>query len=118
MPAYATPARLLGPVSRTRVTQNAVNSRSLRTDDAPRGSNNPSLGWRLVLDPLWRGNGDSEASPGFTFYLFAKAEFRPPSVMRLGKKGCLIRLDWQEISTAVAVVSTKAVHPTHAVNPF
>jgi len=118
MPAYATPARPLGPVSRTRFTQNAVNSRSLRTDDAPRGSNSPSLGWRLVLDPVWRTNGVPGASPGFLFYLFAKNEFRPPCVVRLGKKGCPIRFDWQEISPAVAVFATHAVRPTHAVNPL
>ncbi len=118
MPAYATPARSLAPVSRTRFTQNAVNSRSLRTDDAPRGSNSPSLGWRLVLDPLWRGKGVSEPLPGFSFYLFAKAEFRPPSVVRLGKKGCPVRIEWEEIIPAVAIFVEDAVRASHAVNPL
>lgn len=118
MPAYATPARPLGPVSRTRFTQNAVNSRSLRTDDAPRGSNSPSLGWRLVLDPLWRSVGAFEVSQGFSFYLFARDGFRPPSVVRLGKKGCPIRFEWEEISPAVAVYTSEATCPTHAVNPL
>lgn len=118
MPAYATPARSLAPVSRTRFTQNAVNSRSLRTDDAPRGSNSPSLGWRLVLDPLWRSNGVPEPLPGFFFYLFAKAEFRPPSVVRLGKKGCPVRIEWEEIVRAVATFVEGAVRASHAVNPL
>lgn len=118
MPAYSTPARPLGPVSRTRLTQNAVNSRSLRTDDAPRGSNSPSLGWRLVLDPLWRNNGVSEPLSGFSFYLFAKSEFRPPAVVRLGKKGCPVRVEWQEIVRPVAKFVEDPVHTSHAVNPL
>ncbi|MFQ5802017.1 MAG: type I-D CRISPR-associated protein Cas5/Csc1 [Candidatus Methylomirabilales bacterium] len=118
MSVYATPARPQGPVSRTRFTQNAVNSRTLRTDDAPRGSNSPSIGWRLVLDPVWQ-NGAIELNLfGFTFYLFARSTFRPPSVIRLGKKSCPVRLDWEEITPAVAVLADKPVRPTHAVNPL
>lgn len=118
MPAYATPARPQGPAARTRFTQNAVNSRSLRTDDAPRGSNSPAIGWRLVLDPVWR-NGASESNlPGFAFYLFTRGSFRPPAVVRLGKKGCPVRLEWKEITPAVAVKTETAIRPTHAVNPL
>jgi CRISPR-associated protein Csc1 len=118
IPAYATPARPLGPVSLTRFTQNAVNSRSLRTDDAPKGSNSPSLGWRLVLDPVWGEGGASADRSAFSFYLFARTEFRPPSVIRLGKKGCAVRLEWEEITPTVAILSQDAVCPTHAVNPL
>jgi CRISPR-associated protein Csc1 len=118
MPVYATPARARGPVARTRFTQNAVNSRTLRTDDAPRGANSPALGWRLVLDPVWsKGDAEKDVS-GFTFYLFTLEGFRPPSVVRLGKKGCPIRLEWKEILPAVAILTQKAVRPTHAVNPL
>lgn len=117
MSAYATPARPKGSVARTRFTQNAINSRTLRTDDAPRGSNSPALGWRLVLDPVWSGMPGYN-STGFDFYLFSKAVFKPPSVVRLGKKGCPVRLHWKEISPAVAVYSDKAIRPTHAVNPL
>lgn len=118
MPVYATPARPEGLVSRTRFTQNAVNARTLRTDDAPRGSNSPALGWRLVLDPVWRGSVLESTPSGFSFYLFARHEFRPPPVVRLGKKGCPIRFEWEEIIPAVAVLTESAVHPTHAVNPL
>jgi CRISPR-associated protein Csc1 len=104
MPAYATPARPERSVARTRFTQNAINSRTLRTDDAPRGSNSPALGWRLVLNPVWRGAADPAGQPGFSFYLFARDPFRPPAVVRLGKKGCPIRLQWDEIAPAVAVL--------------
>lgn len=118
MPAYATPARPQGSVASTRFTQNAVNSRSLRTDDAPRGSNSPSLGWRLVLDPIWRSAASDSTIPGFTFYLFARDSFSPPGVIRLGKKGCPVRLEWEEIAPAVAVLTDRPVRPTHAVNPL
>lgn len=118
MPAYATPARPQGSVARTRFTQNAVNSRTLRTDDAPRGSNSPALGWRLVLDPVWRSDTAESDGPGFVFYVFARSPFHLPAVVRLGKKGCPVRLEWQEVTPAVAVFTEKPVRPTHAVNPL
>jgi CRISPR-associated protein Csc1 len=118
MPAYATPARPQGSVARTRFTQNAVNSRTLRTDDAPRGSNSPALGWRLVLDPIWRSGTPQADFAGFMFYLFARGGYQPPSVIRLGKKGCPIRLEWEEITPAVAIFTTEPTRPTHAVNPL
>jgi CRISPR-associated protein Csc1 len=112
MSAYATPARTDGFSAWTRFTQNAINSVTLRTDDAPSGCNSPSLGWRLVLDPVW-----GERS-GFVFYLFAQPSFAPPGVVRLGKKGCPVRLHWEEITSPVAVFSEAPVRPTHAVNPL
>lgn len=118
MPAYATPARPRGRVSRTRLTQNAVNSRTLRTDDAPRGANSPDLGWRLVLDPVWRDHPADSGSVGFDFYLFARPSFAPPAVIRLGKKGCPVRLEWEEIEAPVARLVEDTVQPTHAVNPL
>jgi CRISPR-associated protein Csc1 len=118
MPAYATPARPQGRVSLTRFTQNAVNSRSLRTDDAPRGSNSPSIGWRSVLDPVWGDERSPIDAVGFTFYVFARIGFNPPSVIRLGKKGCPVRLKWEEIRPTVAILSQDAVRPTHALNPL
>lgn len=118
MPAYATPAQPGGGVARTRFTQNAVNSRSLRTDDAPRASNSPALGWRLVLDPVWRTDSAEAESSGFAFYLFAREPWRPPAVVRLGKKGCPVRLQWKEIVPATATFTNLSVRPTHAVNPL
>jgi CRISPR-associated protein Csc1 len=118
MQAYATPARRQALSARTRFTQNAVNSRTLRTDDAPRGSNSPALGWRLVLDPVWHDGSGAGDLPGFSFYLFTRGSFRPPSVVRLGKKGCPVRFDWQEITQVVAVFTDHAIRPTHAVNPL
>lgn len=118
MPAYATPARPQGSMLRTRFTQNSINSRTLRTDDAPRGSNSPALGWRLVVNPVWRSGSTDTEVPGFGFYLFARAAFRPPAVVRLGKKGCPVRFEWHEIAPAIAVLSGKPIRPSHAVNPL
>jgi CRISPR-associated protein Csc1 len=119
MPAYATPARAEAPVARTRLTQNAVSSLSLRTDDAPRGSNSPSIGWRMVLDPVWRrASPEVEGAAGFAFYLFLRGSQRLPAVVRLGKKGCAVRLEWEEISPAVAALTAGPTWPTHAVNPL
>jgi hypothetical protein len=39
-------------------------------------------------------------------------------VVRLGKKGCPVRLEWEEITPAVAVLFDKSVRPSHAVNPL
>lgn len=118
MPAYATPARPLGVVAQTRFTQNAVNSRSRRTDDAPPGRNSPAFGWRLVLDPVWR-SGDLDVNvAGFAFYLFGREAFRPPAVVRLGKKGCPVRMQWNEVAPAVATFIDQPIRPTHAVNPL
>jgi CRISPR-associated protein Csc1 len=118
MSAYATPARGHAHVTYTRLTQNAINSRTLRTDDAPRGSNSPALGWRLVIDPVWRGGLNSDSAEGFRFYLFAQSSFRLPVVVRLGKKGCPVRLEWEEINPAVALLKDEPVRPTHAINPL
>ncbi len=118
MPAYATPAQPLTPITYTRFTQNAINSRTLRTDDAPRGVNTPALGWRVVIDPMWQTDVASTERRGFSFYLFARDSFRPPAVARLGKKGCPLRFEWEDIAPAVAVRRLDAVRPTHAVNPL
>jgi hypothetical protein len=42
----------------------------------------------------------------------------PPGVVRLGKKGCPVRLQWEEIPFPVAVFTEAPVRPTHAVNPL
>jgi CRISPR type I-D-associated protein Csc1 len=118
MPAYATPGFPVGPTSLTRFTQNAINSVTLRTDDAPKGANSPGLGYRLVLDPVWRLIDGDRDPAGFSFYIFARADYRFPSVLRLGKKGCPVRLDTVEIAHPIAVRVPDAVRPTHAVNPL
>jgi CRISPR type I-D-associated protein Csc1 len=118
MPAYATPAHPVGETSLTRFTQNAINSVTLRTDDKPTGINSPSLGWRMVLDPVWRTVTGDRDPAGFRCYVFARRDYRPPSVLRLGKKGCPVRLDLEEILSPIAIRTTSVVRPTHAINPL
>ncbi|MBX9685301.1 MAG: type I-D CRISPR-associated protein Cas5/Csc1 [Candidatus Obscuribacterales bacterium] len=115
MSSYATPALPLGQAKSTRFTQNAINSKTLRTDDAPGGKNSPALGWRIALDPTWTG---TDVETGFKFYLFAEDSFKPASVIRLGKKGCPIRIQWTEIAGAEAIFCENPVVPSHAVNPL
>lgn len=117
MPVYATPARCYLSPGLTRFTQNAVNSLSLRTDDAPRDRNSPSIGWRVVINPICPVRNESDAS-GFSFYAFVRANYCLPSVVRLGKKGCAVRLDWQEISRPVASYREESIRVSHAVNPL
>jgi len=115
MSSYATPALPLGHPKSTRFTQNAINSKTLRTDDAPGGKNSPALGWRIALDPTW---SIPDFPTGFKFYLFADAKFAPPPVVRLGKKGCPVRIKWTEICEAEPVYCDSPVVPSHAVNPL
>jgi hypothetical protein len=51
-PLYATPA-FCEEFEKSRFTYNAINSLTLRTDDAPRGINSPGIGWRIYLNPVW-----------------------------------------------------------------
>jgi len=117
MRLYATPARSEETLRRTRFTQNAINSRTLRTDDAPRGRNSPALGWRLVLNPVWR-DPVGVVENGFTFYVFANSAYPPPGLVRLGKKGCPVRVEWEEIANAQCVFVESSVIPSHAINPL
>jgi CRISPR type I-D-associated protein Csc1 len=116
MAAYTTPARpgASHKIEWTRLTQNAINSRTQRTE-GPRGINSPALGWRVVLNPCWEmDSGDH----GYRFYAFVKGNYALPSIIRLGKKGCPVRLQWTAIEATHATNVSRPVQPTHAVNPL
>ena len=115
MAVYATPA-LAELFSRTRITYNAVNARSLRTDDAPRGINTPDLGWRIYIDPVFES--DRGQPGGFGFYLFTLDGSVPKGVVRLGKKGAAARIRWKELESARAVLADDPARPTHPLNPL
>lgn len=117
IPLYATPA-VATQLSRTRITYNAVNNRSLRTDDAPRGINSPDLGWRHYIDPVYAVGDSLKSSLGFSCYLFTFNGSRPKGVTRLGKKGAAMRVHWEEIEDPLAVFRDEPVWPTHPVNPL
>jgi hypothetical protein len=123
MPLYATPAAAeIAP--RTKMTYNAVDSLSLRTDVGPR-INTPNLGWRVYLDPVHERQ-DKKPEKGYTFYVFVFVEAhekvfgdsRPQSVFRLGKKGAAVRVWWQEIPQPVAVFREEPTRAGHLINPL
>ncbi len=104
--------------SRTRITYNAVNSRTLRTDDAPRGINSPDMGWRNYLDPVYPADEREAQQWGFICYVFTFNGQQPKGVIRLGKKGAAIRVYWEEIETPLAIYRDEPVRPTHPLNPL
>ncbi|MHB1653894.1 MAG: type I-D CRISPR-associated protein Cas5/Csc1 [Desulfitobacteriaceae bacterium] len=114
---YATPAVTNTWIS-TRLTYNAVNSLTLRTDDAPRGINSPDLGWRNYLDPVFSSVNSASEFTGFICYLFTFAGQQPKGVTRLGKKNGVIRVKWEEIEKPLAIFKSEPVSPTHPLNPL
>ena len=123
MNAYALPAQNAS-AGRTRFTQNAIDEITQRTDKmvGSKGKlkdtkfNTPKLGRRVCLTPaITAGAGSGVA--GFEVYAFGWDNFRPPSVFRLGKKGCPIRVWWEEIRDATPVLDDAAFAPSHPVNP-
>lgn len=117
IPLYTTPA-LAASWSRTRITYNAVNTRTLRTDDAPRGINSPDLGWRYYVDPVYPADERAAQELGFACYVFTLDGRQPKGVTRLGKKGASIRIQWQEIGRPLATFCAEPVRPSHPVNPL
>jgi CRISPR-associated protein Csc1 len=116
IPLYATPARA-ETFSKTRITYNAMNDFSLRTDDGAKGINTPDLGKRIYLNPVFQRGGDTH-SKGYQCYLFTFDDSAPRGVIRLGKKGSTVRVLWQEIAKPLAVFQEKAITPSHPVNPL
>ncbi len=112
---YALPS-VSESATRTRLTYNAVNSRTLRTDDKPSNVNAPDLGQRTYIDPVF--DTRAQSAGGFTIYVFAYDGVRPKSLFRLGKKGAALRARWAEIDQPRAVMQDTPVEPTHPVNPL
>lgn len=125
MPLYTTPALAQQNVTRTKLTYNAIDSLSLRTDVGP-GVNTPNLGWRICLDPIYAAQNESRPEKGYTFYAFVfvkehQAKFgnsQPQSVFRLGKKGSAMRVRWQEIANPLALYREELTRAGHLVNPL
>jgi CRISPR type I-D-associated protein Csc1 len=123
MKAYALPAQN-APAGRTRFTQNAIDEITQRTDKIVGSNgrlrdakfNTPKLGRRVCLTPTMTIPAGS-GSAGFEVHAFCWDNFRPPPVFRLGKKGCPIRVWWDEIQDATAVLDDSAFSPIHPVNP-
>ncbi len=123
MPLYTTPA-VAESAPRTKVTYNAVDSLTLRTDVGP-SVNTPNLGWRVYLDPVYARQGQ-KTEEGYTFFAFVFVQAhtavfgdsQPQSVFRLGKKGAPVRVWWQEIANPLAVFRKEPTRVGHLINPL
>jgi CRISPR type I-D-associated protein Csc1 len=127
MQAYAL-ASYNPQAGRTRLTHNAIDEVTLRTDAVigstgkatPARFNTPKLGHRVCLTPVMQkvtSRNVDRARRGFDVFLFTWDGFCPPSVFRLGKKGCPMRVDWQLIEDTEARIPGNEFSPCHAVNP-
>ena len=115
MSLYATPADSV-EAERTRITYNAMDDRTMRTDTGP-DVNTPKLGSRVYLNSIYEDRSLSNPSQGYIFYAFTRNEFSPPGVARLGKKRCPVRIRWDELVRPLARLEELA-KPTHLLNPL
>jgi CRISPR type I-D-associated protein Csc1 len=127
MNAYALPAQN-SLADRSKFTYNAIDDLTQRTDKVMGSEgvlkvarfNTPKLGRRICLTPIGAQIHNANAAPpsrGFDVFVFGWNDFRPPSVFRLGKKGCPIRVWWKEIPNARAEIFDGEISPIHPVNP-
>ncbi|MGQ9570549.1 MAG: type I-D CRISPR-associated protein Cas5/Csc1 [Thermodesulfovibrionales bacterium] len=117
MNLYATPGAC-GTFSRSRITYNALDSKTLSTDFPNlRGINTPMIGKRIYLNPVFQ-EGQSKQEPGFLSYVFTFDGSVPKGLIRLGKKGCAIRVLREEIINPTAFLKKEKIRPTHPVNPL
>jgi CRISPR-associated protein Csc1 len=116
---YATPAAA-PRATRTRLTYNALDDLTLRTDrtDRVRGVNTPDLGYRTYIDPVFASGRDARSPDGFLTYLFTFDGRAPKGVTRLGKKGGVWRVLSTELPSPRAVWRSDATEPSHPVNPL
>lgn len=115
---YATPG-ICEQASRTRITYNAIDSKSLLTErpDRLRAINTPDLGWRIYLKPVFLDQRLRQQQ-GFLCYLFTFDGSVPKGLTRLGKKGTTFRIYWEEIENPMAIFKEEGTRPTHPVNPL
>jgi hypothetical protein len=118
MNLYATPATC-EIFSRSRITYNALDSKTFLTEkpDRLRGINTPDMGKRIYLNPVLK-EGLSKQEPGFFCYVFTFDGSVPKGVTRLGKKGCAIRVLWEEIKDPIAFFKNETIRPAHPINPL
>lgn len=116
MPLYATPAQAKS-VQRTTITFNAIDSLTLTTGDS-KAFNTPNLGKRVHLNLVWEPHDAQCPQLGYEFYVFTFDGYNLPRAFRLGKKGTPVRVRWEELSSAQAVLQEQPQRPTHVINPL
>ncbi|MBM3150545.1 MAG: type I-D CRISPR-associated protein Cas5/Csc1, partial [Chloroflexi bacterium] len=115
MSLYAT-AGEAAEAGRARITYNALDDRTLRTDTGPE-ANTPKLGSRVYLNPVYEGRDRPTPQQGYVFYAFTRDDFHLPGTTRLGKKRCPVRIRWEELARPLARLEEQA-KPTHLLNPL
>ena len=116
MNIYATPAINL-QASKITISFNAMDDLTLTTGDSKK-SNTPNIGKRVYVNPIYETNNSYYSLRQFRLYAFCLKNAIPPSVIRVGKKGCSCRIHWEEILNPVAKLETQFFKPTHPVNPL
>jgi CRISPR-associated protein Csc1 len=115
MSLYTTPGEAT-EADRTKITYNAVDDRTLRTDTGPE-ANIPKLGSRVYLNPVYEEGTLPNRHRGYVFYAFTRSRLYPPGMTRLGKKSCPVRIRWEELIEPLARQEEQA-KPTHLLNPL
>lgn len=117
MPLYSMPA--IGFTSaKTTVTLNALDDLTLRTDSGGK-INTPNIGKKVVVNPCFELPVKGYYfKGGYSFFCFVRKEYCPPTVTRLGKKGCPVRIYWKQFESTKAFFKEDVVVPAHPVNPL
>jgi CRISPR-associated protein Csc1 len=110
MPGYALPARY-SQLTRRLFTHNALDDRGV-TPATKVSFNTPKLGQRIVFAPVVELERDT-----LTLWFFARRGYRPPSVFRLGKKGCQFRARWSPVEQDRFRRATPEGAWAHPLNP-
>jgi CRISPR type I-D-associated protein Csc1 len=114
---YATPAMSIGS-RRQSFVYNAIDDMWQTTGRAEIKVNSPDFGSKTVVVPEYANLKDKEKLTKFSFYLFTWDDFKPPSVIRLGKKNAAARIFWEELKNPVGLFFENEICPGHPVNPF
>jgi CRISPR type I-D-associated protein Csc1 len=96
-------------LERIRLSYNAVDEVTNRTDTRM-DLNTPRVGSRLYIRPSWE--------VGYHAFLFTQDGSVPRRVVRLGKKGAAVRVDWEEIPGFTPRLVSQPAEATHLVSPL
>lgn len=116
-PCYATPARSFAS-RRESIMYNAIDDLRQTPGRDTDKYNSPKYGYKTVIIPEFACQSEKENPTAFKFYLFTFGDFKPPSIIRLGKKNTPGRIYWERIENSVAQFSEDEKTPSHSVNPF
>ncbi len=116
-PSYSTPARSFAS-RRESIMYNAIDDLRQTPGKDTDKYNSPKYGFKTVIIPEFATRTEKESPFAFKFYLFTFNGFKPPSVIRLGKKNTPARIYWEQIQNSTAQYYKNEKSPTHPLNPF